>query len=107
LGDNAEAVHAADLPMPPGVFNRDADNLCPLLAIADAAGGAWPARVRKAALDGRPSADEAARLGLLLGDIRDIFDQEVATWIGSAELTEHLCKITPRPWASTAGAESR
>ena len=29
--------------MPAGVFNRAADNWRPLLAIADAAGGEWPA----------------------------------------------------------------
>ena len=34
---------------PAGVFNRAADNWRPLLAIADAAGGEWPTRARRAA----------------------------------------------------------
>src|SRR5262249_26307930 len=36
--DNADRMRAADPLMPPGVFNRVADNWAPLLAIADVAG---------------------------------------------------------------------
>jgi Protein of unknown function (DUF3631) len=98
--DNAEAVRAANPQMPPGVFNREADNLRPLLAIADVAGGEWPGRARAAAMAGRQlSEDEASRLELLLGDIRDIFTEKKDQWISSAALIEALCEITPRPWA--------
>jgi hypothetical protein len=66
--DNAEIVRAADPDMPSGIFNRDADNLRPLLAIANIAGGEWPERARKAALAGREASgdvDEGSRLELL------------------------------------------
>jgi putative DNA primase/helicase len=46
--DNADHVRGADPDIPAGVFNRAADNWRPLLAIADAAGGDWPERTRRA-----------------------------------------------------------
>ena len=42
--DNMEQIQAADPKTPEGLFNRDADNWRPLLAIAEAAGGHWPER---------------------------------------------------------------
>jgi putative DNA primase/helicase len=98
--DNAEAVRSAEPQMPPGVFNREADNLQPLLAIAERAGGEWPERARKAAVDGRQgNEDEASRLELLLGDIRDVFTEKKTESISSADLIGRLVEITPRPWA--------
>ena len=49
--DHAGTIAAAD-PEMPGIHNREADNWAPLLAIADAAGGAWPERARAAAPPG-------------------------------------------------------
>ena len=46
--DHADRIRSADPEMPVGVFNRTADNWRPLLAIADAVGGEWPARARRA-----------------------------------------------------------
>ena len=46
--DRADRVRGTDPDMPDGIFNRAADNWRPLLAIADAAGGDWPARARLA-----------------------------------------------------------
>jgi putative DNA primase/helicase len=98
--DNAEAIRAADPAMPPGVFNRDADNLRPLLAIANVAGGEWPERAREAALAGREvGQDEGSRLELLLGDIRDIFTALELDRISSADLVKKLVEIEGRPWA--------
>src|SRR5439155_9520403 len=42
--DNFDALAACDPPLPPGAFNRLADNWRPLLAVAQIAGGDWPAR---------------------------------------------------------------
>ena len=47
--DHSDHVRGADPDMPAGIFNRAADNWRPLLAIADAAGGEWPRRARRAA----------------------------------------------------------
>jgi putative DNA primase/helicase len=69
------------------MFNRAADNWRPLLAIADAAGGAWPEKARKAAVAlAGGEIDEVSRTELLLSDIRNIFDDLDVDEIGSAEL---------------------
>ena len=47
--DNGERIGQTEPAMPDSVFNRDADNWHPLLAIAEAAGGDWPERARAAA----------------------------------------------------------
>ena len=98
--DNAEAIREADPKMPEGVGNRRADNLLPLLAIADRAGGDWPERARAAATAGREGVEEEARLELLLEDIRNIFiASDHLERIASATLVERLVEIEGRPWA--------
>ena len=95
--DNAVRVGEADPEMPDGIINRAADNLRPLLAIADAAGGEWAQRARKAAEASRSADDhDASRLELLLGDIRDVF-KEIE--MSSADLVKGLVAIEGRPWA--------
>jgi putative DNA primase/helicase len=90
----------------PGIHNREADNWAPLLAIADAAGGAWPERARAAAAAGHVAGgDEASPIELLLGDIRDTFAKrevnkvEPVDRISSADLVAALVAIEGRPWA--------
>jgi putative DNA primase/helicase len=95
--DHAEAVGAADPAMPAEVFNREADNWAPLLAIADVAGGDWPERARTAATTARGEAEDESRLEMLLGDIRATFARRDR--LPSADLIETLVKIDGRPWA--------
>jgi hypothetical protein len=78
--DNAERVAVLDPKMPKGVINRAADNWRPLAAIAAVAGGRWPARLAKAATAAHAAGttEDASRLELLLGDIRDAFDTDKA-----------------------------
>ena len=73
--DNADRIRGTDPDMPAGVFNRAADNWRPLLAIADAAGGEWPARARRAVQcsGAGASGDEQSVRVPLLSDIRAIF----------------------------------
>jgi putative DNA primase/helicase len=103
--DHAGTISAAD-PEMPGIHNREADNWAPLLAIADAAGGAWPERARAAAAAGHVAGgDEASLIELLLGDIRDAFAKreankvEPADRISSGDLVTALVAIEGRPWA--------
>jgi hypothetical protein len=98
--DNGERVAASDPKMPDSIFDRAADNWRPLLAVADAVGGEWPERARKAAVEicGVDDEDEEGRLELLLGDIRDVFDAIGEDRISSARLIEKLVEIVPRPW---------
>jgi hypothetical protein len=98
VADNAERIRGAEPDVPGGLFNRAADNWRPLLAIADAAGGEWPERARRAAQCARPDDEESIRV-LLLGDIRAIFAERAADRLASAELVEALVAIEGRPWA--------
>src|SRR5262249_9178046 len=90
-----------DPKMPASIINREADNLQVLLAIADEAGGEWPERARKAAEQHRIAGmgDDASRLELLLGDIRDVFDGLVSDEdrISSAHLIEKWADLVPGP----------
>ncbi len=99
--DNADALAAAEPRLPEQLNDRAADLWEPLLAIADRVGGPWPERARAAAValsgesdDGNPT----SLGGLLLADIRHIFDEDSADRIGSAQLCEKLVELEERPW---------
>jgi hypothetical protein len=99
--DNADRIKGADPDMPAGVFNRAADNWRPLLAIADAASGEWPAQARQAVqctVMGAGNSDESIRV-LLLVDIRTIFTDRNLDRVPSADLVGALNSIEGRPWA--------
>src|SRR5215831_7529211 len=103
VADHEHHIATRDPVMPARIINRDADNWHVLLAIADEAGGEWPERGRRAAEQHQIAVvgDDASRLELLLGDIRDVFDGLVTDKdrISSAHLIERLVEIVPRPWA--------
>jgi putative DNA primase/helicase len=98
--DHADDVRGAEPDMPAGLFNRAADNWRPLLAIADVAGGAWPARARRAvqSLAAAGDDDQSASIALL-ADIRAIFAERRTDRLPSAELVDALIAIEGRPWA--------
>jgi hypothetical protein len=89
--------------MPPGVTDRPADVWEPLLAIADAAGGPWPARARGAcAWLVRDNADRGISLGIrLLADLRDIFDGARA--LPTEDILTRLHALDAAPWADLKG----
>ena len=68
--DSAERIADADPDMPEGIFNREADNWRPLLAIADAAGDEWPGRARDALKAAHTAEDDESRLAMMLSDIK-------------------------------------
>lgn len=72
VADNVGRLNA-DPEMPAAVFNRAADNWCPLVAIADAAGGDWPKKARDAALGREAAAEAESTSAMLLSDLRDMF----------------------------------
>jgi putative DNA primase/helicase len=77
--DHLERLKTADPMMPTELGDRAQDCWRPLLAIADALGGRWPAIARKAAvaLSGvtPESNEDASHRILLLTHIREIFDE--------------------------------
>lgn len=89
--------------MPDGIEDRPADVWEPLLAIADAAEGAWPHRARAACTAMADAAQSReASLGVrLLGDIRAVFGD--ADKVTTADLLAGLHGIEEAPWADLRG----
>jgi Protein of unknown function (DUF3631) len=102
--DHAEEVATCDPDIPEGVFNRDADNWRPLLAIADIVGGAkWPQRARNAAKAGANRGDDDTSYVDFIADFADILDAagddgEPADQISSEALAAKLHEREGRPW---------
>ena len=102
--DNAAALREAD----PDVgerMGRSAQVWRPLFAIADAAGGDWPAMARTAADALSASAAAVAdgeTLGtMLLADVREVFrDLGDPERIQSKDLDKALIALPERPWAT-------
>jgi hypothetical protein len=89
------------------VEDRAADTWEPMMAIADAAGGDWPARARAACValvKAAEEADEDQSLGTnLLADIKQIFADTswtptVEPFMASAMLVNELRRIDESPW---------
>jgi hypothetical protein len=101
--DHGEKLDGAEPDMPPGFDNRLGDNWSLLLAIADHAGGGWPAKARKAAIKLSKVADVASTGARLLADIKVVFEgpegAEPLERISSAELATKLGENTESPWA--------
>ena len=89
--------------MPAGVFNRVADNWRPLLAIADAAGGNWPERARRACMAAAEVPAEQSVGVILLGDIQAIFAEKGVDRLPSDDLVKALNEIEGHPWAEWRG----
>ena len=91
-----------DVTVPEELHDRAADSWEPLLAIADTAGGTWPARGRLAALALSSSDDTVASHGMrLLADIRDAFDD--LEHLPTVELLRRLHNLDEAPWADWYG----
>ncbi|HVT46509.1 MAG TPA: DUF3631 domain-containing protein [Vicinamibacterales bacterium] len=101
VDDRSGRIRTADPDVPAGLHDRAADCWRPLIALADLAGGDWPARARQAAVElsgGDAAADESVTVGLL-ADVRTIYDDRDADVITSADLAAALAALTDRPWA--------
>jgi hypothetical protein len=98
--DRATAIRDAEPDVPEALNDRAADNWRPLLAIADAAGGAWRERARRAALllSATGAAEDSDVRVQLLADIRDLFEELRADKLASETIVEALIKLENRPW---------
>ena len=84
------------------VEDRAADTWEPLIALADLAGGDWPARARKAAAALTADDDTDTSLGArLLADLRDVFGDAEA--MHTETIRDALHKISEAPWADYFG----
>lgn len=103
VAGHAERLAEARPVMPDGVVDRPAEVWEILLAIADLAGGHWPATARAACkhfvLD--TTADDPSLGVLLLRDCRDIF--EGRDRVTTEELIVALRKLDEAPWSDLHG----
>lgn len=103
VGSKIGSLSSAVPEMPEGVADRSADVWEPLLAIADAAGGDWPAVARAAAAHFvAESKTSTPSLGvLLLRDLRTVFgDREHML---TTELLDGLREVPESPWGDLKG----
>jgi hypothetical protein len=92
---------ALETDIPTELPDRAGDGWEPLLAIADAAGGVWPVRARRAAIVLHASRDQDDSLGLrLLSDVRLVFDAQGVERIFTADLIAALQADEEGPWSS-------
>lgn len=98
--DNADRLREADPELPDGLHDRARDNWRPLVAIADAAGGVWPERARKAAgvLSGAEAGEDSSAGVMLLSDLRDLFEARNVDRLASKDITDALAEMEERPW---------
>jgi putative DNA primase/helicase len=103
--DHLEELSAGSPRVPETLNDRAQDNWWPLLAIAEAAGGAWPKRARKAALKlSQADSDDLTVAEMLLEDFRPILEGSPNGRIRSDDLIASLTAISGRPWADFKGA---
>ena len=103
LGPHADAIGDAEPDMPPGLSDRAEDVWEAMIAIADIAGGGWPARARKAAvaLSGNGGAADSTLGERLLADLRDVFG--TADAMHTETILDGLHKISEAPWSDYFG----
>jgi hypothetical protein len=102
-----QGVGAAWPDLPEGVNDRRAEVWEPLIAIADQAGGHWPASARRAAVtyvsDVSLSLGVSASLGVrLLADLRVVFGDREAVF--TEEILRALTSMEEAPWGDLHGS---
>jgi Protein of unknown function (DUF3631) len=95
--DNRAALERLDPAVPDHLFNRQADNWRPLFAVAQAAGGEWPERAKRASLAGHVEPEESARTQLL-ADIQVVFAEKNCDRLTSEDLVNALVSMADRQW---------
>ncbi len=108
--DHLDDMRAADPTMPNGLHDRAVDNYRPLIAIAELAGGAWPALARQAVIELAGYDGDENPLGEeLLADLRGIFEDTDTLFadstrdaITTAKVTDLLVALDSKPWATYA-----
>jgi hypothetical protein len=96
--DNGSALRQCKPVLPPALFNRAADNWRGLFAIAQVAGGEWPARIAAASASLVPDDDADGRGIRLLGDIRAVLANHHGETIASVTLCEGLLGLETAGW---------
>jgi hypothetical protein len=96
--DHADCLRAAEPERVQGLDDRAQDNFEPLLAIADACGGKWPQRARRAAAILSVRDDEQELGIMLLEDLPGIFAAHDRPVLLTRVLLAELHALEERPW---------
>jgi hypothetical protein len=105
--DHFDELKGANPNIPGTLENREADNWLPLIAIADAAGGAWPSIARQVAVNlaiATRTSEESPAV-MLLEDIDAVLTAHIGERIQSADLVKTLAQLEGRPWAEWKGGK--
>ncbi len=101
-GERLTALGDAEPEMPESIEDRQQDAWEPLIAIADAAGGDWPGKARKACVQLCTQADGVDDDDIqLLADIEDIFTAVTDSFLRSVQLVRELKERDESPWRDT------
>ena len=96
--------------MPPGLHDREEDLWEPLIAVADLAGGDWPARGRAAAVriseGAKDDADDGSVGIQLLVDIQTVFSETDERELSTKDLIRALGEMKESPWATWSRGEA-
>ncbi len=97
---HVEHLAAARPALPDELGDRAADSWEPLLAVADRAGGEWPERARRAALElsGRGAPDDGSIGVRLLADIHTAFGERRN--LATKALIDELAEDEEAPWGT-------
>jgi hypothetical protein len=102
----ADRVEGAVPELPEGVTDRAAEIWEPLVAIADEAGGHWPAAARAACAHFVLNASEPATDGVrLLADLRTVFQHHNTDRIPTKALLADLVAMEESPWGDFEGKQ--
>jgi putative DNA primase/helicase len=103
--DVAGALADADPSVPVELHDRAADNWHPLLAIADQAGGDWPAEARRVARTfAGQKQQERSRSIKLLEDVQEVLADSLRDGFAPSEkLIAALRKLPESPWREVSG----
>src|SRR5579884_828480 len=96
--DNSIAISTREPEIPEAIFNRQADNWEPLLAIAEAAGPEVAVQARAAALAACGAHEDDSLQVRLLADIRGILECEAKPALPSKALVGALLALPDQPW---------
>jgi hypothetical protein len=100
--DFARVTVVTDVTVPETLNDRAADSWEPLIAVGDAAGGKWPARIRLAAVALSGDEDAPTSVGMrLLADVRDVFGTE--EHLSTADMLDRLHDLEEAPWGDWYG----
>lgn len=99
--DNMEKIKSLKPTIISGLHDRANDCWEPLLQVAEAAGGTWPARARVAAVVLHGVDEEAVSVNIqLLSDIKEVFDHQKVDRLFSHDLLLALTRKEESLWAT-------